>query len=269
MKALDLKEITEQVKQVARQAGCFIREQRLSFHTDRVETKGAHDYVSYVDKETERMVVESLRDIVPEAGFLTEEKTTATDLQHDYTWVVDPLDGTTNFIHNVPLYCVCIALRCREEILLGAVYEVTRGELFWAYKGGGAWLDDKPIRVSDTPFNQALVVIGFPYNTQAWTKFSQQLVDRLYGTVANVRSLGSAEGELCYVAAGRLDIYIESFLSPWDVAAGAIILKEAGGTITDYQNEDRLWPSGRQVLATNGRLHRQMLETLQPLLEDR
>ena len=197
MKALDIKDITEQVKLVALQAGSFVRRQRLSFHPERVETKGTHDYVSYVDKETERMVVESLRAILPEAGFLTEEKTTATDLQHDYTWVVDPLDGTTNFIHDVPLYCVCIALRSREEILLGAVYEVTRAELFWAYKGGGAWLGDKPIHVSGTPFCQALAVIGFPYNTQAWTKFSQRLVDRLYGTVANVRSLGSAEGELC------------------------------------------------------------------------
>ena len=177
--------------------------------------------------------------------------------------MVDPLDGTTNFIHDLAPYCVCIALRSKTEILLGVVYEVTRKELYSAAKGMGACLNDKPIHVSSlTDLDQALVMIGYPYNADAWRQFCLNLTGQLYGHCASIRSNGSAEAELCYVAAGKIDVYIESFIQPWDVAAGACILMEAGGRISDYDGKEEQWESGRQVMATNGLLHQKMLQEI-------
>ena len=267
MRDINIAQVTEQVKQLAKTTGDFIREQRKSFRAESVERKRPHDYVSYVDKQSERLITQRLMQIIPEAGFITEEQTVEQNTDgKEYCWVVDPLDGTTNFISDVPLYCVCIALKHWDEIIIGVVYEVTRDELFWAYKTGGAWLGEHPIRVSTNQFDDALIALGYPYNAKDFTRFAQNVTDKLYGNVASIRSLGSAEGELCYVASGRLDVYVESFLKPWDVAAGAIILQEAGGVITDYDNTDRLWKSGRQVLATNGIVHQKMIDIIKSIL---
>lgn len=259
---MNLQHILSEVKAVATEAGLFIAKQRESFDASKVESKRSHDYVSYVDKSCEQMVVSRLRQILPEAGFITEEKTVEqVDEQTEYFWVVDPLDGTTNFIHDLPPYCVAIALRSKTEILLGVVYEVTRRELYSAAKGLGAFLNERPIRVSSQPdLDQALVMIGYPYNADGWRTFCLNLTGRLYGHCASIRSNGSAEAELCYVAAGKIDVYVESFIQPWDVAAGACILLEAGGQITDYDGADALWESGRQVMATNGLLHEVVLK---------
>ena len=259
-----LNRILEEVKALAVEAGAFIAKQRESFDASKVELKQNHDYVSYVDKGSEQMIVARLKEIMPEAGFITEEKTVQqVDEQTEYFWVVDPLDGKTNFIHDLAPYCVCIALRSKTEILLGVVYEVTRKELYSAAKGMGACLNDKPIHVSSlTDLDQALVMIGYPYNADAWRQFCLNLTGQLYGHCASIRSNGSAEAELCYVAAGKIDVYIESFIQPWDVAAGACILMEAGGRISDYDGKEEQWESGRQVMATNGLLHQKMLQEI-------
>lgn len=262
---MDLQHILSEVKALAVEAGTFIAEQRNTFDASRVELKQSHDYVSYVDKGCEQMIVKRLKEILPEAGFITEEKTVEqVDEKTNYFWVVDPLDGTTNFIHNLAPYCVCIALRSKAELLIGVVYEVTSNELYSAAKGQGAFLNGKPIHVSSlTDFDQALVMIGYPYNADAWRPFCLKLTGQLYGHCASIRSSGSAEAELCYVAAGKIDVYVESFIQPWDVAAGACILLEAGGRISDYEGGDTLWESGRQVMATNGWLHERMLQEMQ------
>ena len=261
---MDLQHILSEVKALAVEAGQFIANQRESFDASKVELKQSHDYVSYVDKRSEEMVVSRLREILPEAGFITEEKTVEQmNEQMAYFWVVDPLDGTTNFIHNLAPYCVAIALRSKTEILLGVVYEVTRKELYSAAKGMGAFLNERPIRVSgQTDMDNALVMIGYPYNADGWRTFCLNLTGKLYGHCASIRSNGSAEAELCYVASGKIDAYVESFIQPWDVAAGACILQEAGGRISDYEGTEALWPSGRQVLATNGSLHGEMLKII-------
>ena len=257
--------ILEEVKALAVEAGAFIATQRESFDLSKVESKHSHDYVSYVDKGCEELVVSRLKEILPEAGFITEEKTVKQeDGKEEYFWVVDPLDGTTNFIHDLAPYCVCIALRNREEILLGVVYEVSRKELYSAAKGMGAYLNDKPIHVSAiNDVDQALVMVGYPYNADDWRAFCLNITGRLYGHCASIRSMGSAEAELCYVAAGKIDVYFESFIQPWDVAAGALIVKEAGGKVSDYDGADAKWESGRQVLATNGLLHEAVLQEMQ------
>lgn len=267
----DLSIILNQVKELAKRVGEFQREQRKTFVLDRVEAKRSHDYVSYVDKESEKMIVERLREILPEAGFITEEKTVEQkDENAELFWVVDPLDGTTNFIHDLGPWCVCIALRSKDELLVGVVYEITRGELFYASKGCGAWLladsetEPKPLKVAGTTdLDQSLIMVGFPYDADAWREFCSSLTGGLHGHCASIRSYGSAEGELCYVAAGRIDVYIESYIQPWDVAAGALILLEAGGRISDYDGKDEQWECGHQVLATNGNVHEQMLAEVQ------
>lgn len=277
----NLPHISSQVQTLALEVGRFQVEQRKHFQLECVESKHSHDYVSYVDKESEKMIVARLREILPEARFITEEGTTLQAWTEEsesslkdssLTWIVDPLDGTTNYVHDMAPSAVCIALADGSDYLLGVVYETSRDELFYAIKGDGAWLKHgdeapQPLHVSQIDdIDQALVMIGYPYNADAWRKFCLDITGRLYGHCASIRSYGSAESELCYVAAGRIDIYFESFIQPWDVAAGACILLEAGGKLSDYQGGDDLWRSGRQVLATNGKLHDAIVKEIQKAL---
>lgn len=277
-------DLLNEVCNLAVRVGHYQAKQRRTFSLDAVETKHSHDYVSYVDKESERMIVAALKPLLPTAGFTTEEKTTEQNATAEYEWIIDPLDGTTNYIHDLGPYCVCIALSHNKVLEMGVVYEVTRNELFYATRGGGAWLcspaaistgegcaydatlplaEAHRLHVSEVgDVDGALVCLGWPYNTEAYRPLALSLINALYGRCVSIRSLGSAETELCSVAAGRLDVFLEPYLHPWDVCAGAIILQEAGGRITDYNGEDRLWPSGREVLATNGKLHEALLEEM-------
>lgn len=264
-----LKELLPQVRQVALETGRYQAEQRRTFSRDRVESKHRHDYVSYVDRESEHLIVERLRALLPEASFVTEEKTTEqSQTDSGFVWIIDPLDGTTNFIHDLGPWCVAIALQHDGELVLGVVYEVTRGDMFSAVKGEGAWLHttdghEQRLQVSDVcDLDQAIIAVGHPYNTEAYRDFCVGFTRRVYGRCASLRSLGSAEAEICYVAAGRLDAYLEAWIQPWDVSAGAVILREAGGCITDHHGTDALWPSGREVLATNSHLHRALVEEI-------
>ncbi|WP_321479944.1 inositol monophosphatase family protein [uncultured Bacteroides sp.] len=259
---LNLAQITADVRRIAIEGGTFLKEERQKFKRERVEEKNSHDYVSYVDKESERRLISQLSALLPKAGFIAEEGS-ATLKDEEYCWVVDPLDGTTNFIHDNAPYCVSIALRNREEILLGVVYEVCRNECFYTYKGAPSYLDEKEIRVSEvTSLNDAFIELGLPYNFNAYKPMADHLIHTLYGKVGGTRIQGSAAAELCYVAAGRFEARIEQFLGPWDVAAGSIILKNAGGQITDFSNEDSFY-SGNEVLATNGKIHQALLDIIQ------
>ena len=173
---------------------------------------------------------------------------------------MDPLDGTTNFIHNNAPYCISIALRNREELLVGVVYEVCRNELYWTYKGSPSYLNGREIHVSDVAdMDEAFVALGFPYNFQSYKPLAEHIVHKLYGNVGGLRLQGAAAAELCYVAAGRFEARIEGFLGPWDIAAGSIILMNAGGKVTDYSGGENFY-NGHEVLATNGKLHNEFLK---------
>ena len=254
----ELEELTLSVCDVARRAGAYIAEERKKFHNEQVERKHAHDYVSYVDKGSERLIVEALHGLLPEAGFVTEEGSAA---YHDeqYCWVVDPLDGTTNFIHQFPSYCVSIALCRGHEIQLGVVYEVTTQECYYAWKGGGAWLDGQRLHVSGHAIADALLCLQLPYNSDAYRDVIHRLIDAFYGRAASVRMIGSAALALCYVAAGRLDGYVEKYIGQWDYMAGALIVQEAGGCVTDYDGHSD-FTQGNSVVATNSVIHQDMLE---------
>ena len=257
----NLKALTEAVCCVAREAGHFLKEERKSFRREVVQEKHAHDYVSYVDKASEKKVVSALRKLLPEAGFIAEEGSAAYS-DETYCWVVDPLDGTTNYIHDNAPYCVSIALRDKQSLLLGVVYEPCRDECFYAWKGSKAYLDGKEIRVTDVAvLDKAFVALGFPYDSDHYRPIAQKLVDRLYGYAGGTRLLGSAAAELCYVACGRFDARIEGHLGPWDVAAGGLILMQAGGRLSDFAGGDT-WPSAEQVMASNGVIHDKILRLL-------
>lgn len=261
---LDLEQITAEVRQLAIETGAFLREERINFHRERVLEKNAHDYVSYVDKESERRIVKRLKELLPTAGFIAEEGSgSLTD--EEYCWLVDPLDGTTNYIHNNAPYCVSIALRNKEELLVGVVYEVCRNECFWAWKGSKAYLNGTEIHVSAVDsLNESFIELGFPYNADSYREFVTGLIKQLYGNVCGLRLQGSAAAELCYIAAGRFEARLEGLLGPWDIAAGALILMQAGGKITDYKGGNEFY-SGKQVLATNGKIHDFLLKIIDSL----
>ena len=266
----DLEKLTLAVCEIARQAGAYIRGEREKFSLESVERKHAHDYVSYVDKGSERLIVSVLRELLPEAGFITEEQT-AQRGESPLCWVVDPLDGTTNFIHQYAPYAVSIALLQGKEILIGVVYEICADECFYAWKGGGAYVlidneqliidNSKPLHVSSQKIQDALLCLQLPYNSDAYKPTIKRLIDAFYGRVGSIRMCGSAAMTLCYVAAGRLDGYAEQYIGQWDFMAGSLIVMEAGGTVTDYSGSSD-FTQGNSVIATNGIIQNDLLEVI-------
>jgi myo-inositol-1(or 4)-monophosphatase len=225
-----------------------------------VKYKGKVDLVTEVDERAEAVIGEMLRGAFPGYGMLAEEGGRRLG-EGDSRWIVDPLDGTTNYAHGLPIFAVSIALERAGEVVLGVVHDPMRGETYVAERGGGATLNGEPIRVSDTdePI-RALLVTGFPYDRSDMGT-AVELFGRLTELTQGVRRLGAAALDLCYVAAGRLDAYYEKGLHAWDVAAGSLILKEAGGRITDYRGRE-LDLEGREIVASNGLLHPVLLEAI-------
>ncbi len=257
---MDYSFVCLELEALCRKTGAYLREESRHLLRSGIEIKGENDYVTYVDKESERRLVEGLRNILPQAGFLTEEGTAVLNGEV-YCWVVDPLDGTTNFIHQLPPYSISVGLMWQHEIVLGCVYEVTLDEAFYAWKGGKAWMNGQEIRVSSTPqVKNSLIAHGIPYHVEPKYEYLRKSISKFYG-LSTSRLLGSAAAEICYVAAGRMDAYFHDNLSPWDVAGGAIILQEAGGQISDFSTGDN-YIFGRELLASNGRIHEELLDML-------
>jgi myo-inositol-1(or 4)-monophosphatase len=266
---IDLESCTLAVCEIARQAGTYIKGERQKFSLESVERKHAHDYVSYVDKGSERLIVSALRELLPEAGFITEEGTAEAEPAQGMCWVVDPLDGTTNFIHQYAPYAVSIALLQGKEILIGVVYEICADECFYAWKGGGAYLSvsdkckviSEKLKVSSQQIQDALICLQLPYNSEAYKPVIKHLIDQLYGNVGSIRACGSAAMALCQVAAGRLDGYAEQYIGQWDYMAGSLIVTEAGGMVTDY-NGSTDFTQGNSVVATNGLIQQDILKVI-------
>jgi len=244
------KELCLAVCDLARETGRIMAEERKGFDDTKIENKGLHDLVSYVDKESEIRIIEVLQKLIPESGFIAEEGTSDKKGER-FNWVIDPLDGTTNFIQGVPIYCVSIGLLDADELVVGVVYEVGRDECFYAWKNGGAYLNGEPIHVSTRDdIHDALLATGFPYNDFSKMDAYMQFLEWTMKNARGVRRLGSAAADMVYVACGRFDAFWEYDLKPWDVAAGAVIVKEAGGTVTDYKGGEN-YLFGREVVASN------------------
>jgi myo-inositol-1(or 4)-monophosphatase len=261
---VELQTLCQSVVKIARNAGDFIRRESVRFDRSYVEEKGRNNLVSYVDKQAEQMIVEGLSAILPEAGFIAEEGT-GNCKEGGLNWVIDPLDGTTNFVHGLPPYAVSIGLIQGNEVVLGVVEEAFSGEYFYAVKGGGAWMGEKRLQVSvEQNLSKGLIATGFSYdNTQVDCTLAvlKQLLIQTHG----FRRIGSAAVDLAYVAAGRFEAFYEKNLNPWDVAAGILLVKEAGGIVSDFYNgEDFLF--GKEIVASCSlSLHKELLETIQIL----
>lgn len=255
----DLKAICDRMEEVARTTGSFILGEVNKIRHGDVESKGLHNFVTYVDKEAEQRIVGGLQDLVSGAGFLAEENTVSRQGE-EFNWVIDPLDGTTNFIHGIPVYSVSIALMHRQEVVAGVVYEPNRDESFRAVRGQGAFLNGNPIRVSrEENLKDSLIATGFPYydysRMPAFLHLFQWCMENTHG----LRRLGSAAVDLAYVACGRFGAFYEYGLNPWDVAAGSLIVQEAGGKVSDFSGgNDFLF--GREIVASNTPLFKPFLE---------
>lgn len=258
-------DICIKTSETARKAGDFIAAQREGFKQSMIEHKGLHDLVSYVDREAEIMIIAELSKIVPEAGFIAEEGTNS-NRGEQFNWIIDPLDGTTNFIQGIPMYAVSIALMQNDVLVVGVVYEIGQQECFYAWKDGGAYLDGVRITVSDkTDMNLSLLATGFPYTNfdklDSYMAFLQWSLKNSRG----VRRLGSAATDLAYVACGRFDAFWEYALKPWDVAAGALLITEAGGFVSDFKGSDN-FIFGPDIIASNNLIHKEILTQIKAFI---
>ncbi len=248
----------------ARRAAAIIN--RASFDLDqlRVTNKHHNDFVTEVDQAAERAIIDVLRQAYPDHAILAEESGASENLhdENEYVWIIDPLDGTTNFIHGFPQYAVSIALQYRGQITQAVIYDPTRNELFTATKGAGAFLNDKRIRVGKRDkLAEALIGTGFPYSDLSGLDEYLKMFKLMTEKSAGLRRPGSAALDLAYVAAGRLDGFFEKKLKPWDMAAGALLVSEAGGIITNFHGEADYLYKG-DVIAGSPKIFSQMLNTL-------
>jgi myo-inositol-1(or 4)-monophosphatase len=254
-----------QVTSLVQEVGTYIRHERTRFQSNRVEYKDVHDLVSYVDQTSEKKLMEGLEKIIPGSAFRGEE-TGDHPASSPYTWIVDPLDGTTNFIHNIPHYCISIGLLHQGTMVSGWVYEICGDEMYQAMKGQGAFLNQVKIEVSKTAtLAQCLIGTGFPVRAYPQLPGYLHLLQWVIENTRGVRRLGTAAYDLCLVASGRFEAFYEPNLKAWDVAAGSIIVQEAGGMVTDFKNGPD-FVDGGEILASNGQVHGAVLQAVQQYL---
>jgi myo-inositol-1(or 4)-monophosphatase len=258
---MNLTVLTESVIQAASSAGSYLKSMIGKLNDGMIMTKGKMDFVTDVDKESERRLLTDLHKILPEAGFMAEEGT-RTHLGKQYNWIVDPLDGTTNFIHGVSPFCISIALMDSDELVSGVVFDPIQEECFSAWQGGPARLNGKIIHVSHcSQLGQALVATGFPYTDFSLLEPYMDSLKDLMACTHGIRRLGSAAMDLAYLACGRYDAFWEYHLKPWDVAAGTVIIRQAGGKASDfYGGNDFLF--GETYVASNGYIQAEFLNVL-------
>jgi myo-inositol-1(or 4)-monophosphatase len=244
-------DLCQAVCRVAQEAGYFVQEELHRVSQRDIVEKDRNSLVSYVDIEVEKRLVRDLGNLFPRAGFITEEGTVSVG-EKEWNWIIDPLDGTTNFLFRVPFYCVSIALEHKGELVLGVIHEPNTGECFYAWQGGGAWLNEHKISVStQNTLANSLVATGFPYQMTEQTERLYEVLKYAVRSTHGIRRLGSAALDLAYVACGRFDVYYEAALNPWDIAAGVLLVREAGGTVTDFAGE-----TTASAAARSSRAHR-------------
>ncbi len=247
-------ELRNYVVDLCREVSIYMREHLEKVEASDIEEKELNSLVSYVDKEVEKMIVDKLMQVTPDAGLITEEDT-KNDPDKAQVWIIDPLDGTTNFLRKIPHFSTSIALMENGVITLGVVYETMHDTAYAAIRGQGAWMNNKPISVSQVDkMNKAIVVTGFPYRRDGDMQQSLDLIQFCVVNCRGIRRLGSAALDLAYIASGKLDIYYENFLNIWDIAAGVLLVEEAGGVLTDFNNGNQYLETGG-IIASNKHLH--------------
>ncbi|MBI1185675.1 inositol monophosphatase [bacterium] len=262
---MNLENITKSVGDLLLETGEFLLRQRQLFSPDKVRIKNnnIHDLVSYVDLDAEQRLMKTLRQLLPEAGFITEE--TNSSYQGGLNWVIDPLDGTTNFVQGIPFYCISVALVDDNELLLGVVYEPNTGQCFYSWQGAASFCNKRHISVSATQaVNNAFVATGFSVKNIERLPENLKWLRHWVEYTRGVRRLGAAALDLCCVAKGVFDVFYETNLSAWDVAAGALIVQNAGGQVSDFSGGNH-YLFGDEIMASNKLLHSQILQIMQGL----
>jgi myo-inositol-1(or 4)-monophosphatase len=260
-KKMNLARIESQVMDLCKEVGRFMHEENHNFDRSRIEQKGSFsNLVSYVDKEAETRLVNALNEILPDAGFLGEEGTDSAG-KNEYRWIIDPLDGTTNYLHQLPIYAISIGLLQNNKTVLGVVHEVSHQECFHAIENGKAYCNDRVITVSGIKnLSESLLATGFPYYHTEKKENYLEIIKTFLEKTHGIRRLGSAAIDLAYVACGRMDGFFEYNLKPWDVAGGTFILQQAGGKVTDFSGGENYLFGGE--LCAGGYVHAAMLEVI-------
>jgi myo-inositol-1(or 4)-monophosphatase len=261
----DYQSICQSVCAIAHKAGDFIKIEKTKISSDKIELKGLHDFVTYVDKTSEKIIVEELLKLLPESGFITEEKTVDYKL-NDHIWIIDPLDGTTNYIHGLSPFAVSIALYYNNEAVIGVVYEVSNNECFYTWKDAPAFMNGTKIHVSSAKtLSDSLIATGFPYYDYSRIKPFMKTLEYFFQKSHGIRRIGSAATDLVYVACGRFEAFYEYSLNSWDVAAGAFIVKHAGGIVCDFKGGNE-FIFGKEIIATNTFVHQEFLGIINSFL---
>ncbi len=252
--------------EIVKVVGAYIRNQAQQLSTLAVENKGTHDFVTQVDKTSEKQLVKKLSELIPESGFIAEEQT-STKVGLIYNWVIDPLDGTTNFIHGLAPFAISVALMEDDEVVIGVVYEINLNECFYAWHGGNAYLNGNKISVSmRCSVQDSLFATGFPYynydRLYAFMKTLEYFMENSHG----LRRIGSAATDLAYVACGRFEGFYEYGLNPWDVAAGAFIVQQAGGLVSDFKGESN-YIFGKEIVSANPYVFEEFLKVIKNIMK--
>jgi myo-inositol-1(or 4)-monophosphatase len=257
---MNMERYLEVAEEAAQKAGRILRENIDK--SSKISFKGSIDLVTNFDNQSQKTIFKHLSSCFPGHDFLAEEGLSK-EKGSGFRWIIDPLDGTTNYAHNFPVFCVSIALERKGEIVLGLVYDPMREEMFSAKKGEGAFLNGKEIKVSSVDdLDKSLIATGFPYDIRVSEVNNIVHFNNFLTRVQGIRRCGSAAMDLCYVACGRFEGFWELKLKPWDMASGALISQEAGGRISDFKNREfSIFNS--EILATNGLIHQQMVDVLQ------
>ncbi len=243
-------------------AGAFMEAEQAKVTSEQVEDKALNSLVSYVDKQTEMMLVEGLQKILPSATFITEEETVKNQASTS-TWIIDPLDGTTNYLHGLPHFATSVGLLYENELVLGIIYNPVSRECFTAIRNEGAYLNGQRIKVSRAAnFRSSLFVTGFPFDDKERVEKNLEVVKYVKQHSRGIRRFGSAALDLAFVAAGRFEAYFEGGINAWDVSAGILLVREAGGIVTDYQGAADCLFSG-EVVAANPNIHAELLDVVQ------
>lgn len=260
---MNLELLLNEVVSLTEETARWIEKEKSAANVD-VDLKFLNNLVTNVDKGSEERLVEGLSLLLPEAGFIAEEGTS--DKKGDvYNWIIDPIDGTTNFIHGIPVYAISIALYENNQPVIGVVYDVARKECFKAFKGSGLLINNNVSKVSSTDKVQnSLVATGFPYHNFDRFKGYLETFEFFARNTRGIRRAGAAAIDLAYVAAGRFDMFFEYALNPWDIAAGAFLIQEAGGKVSDFSLGDT-YHSGVEIAASNGILHEELIKACKPL----
>jgi myo-inositol-1(or 4)-monophosphatase len=258
----EISNLIPHVRNAVLTTGEFIRREKKDFTRSKAEIKGVNDLVSYVDRTAEMMLSAAFENLIPGSGFINEEGGT-THADRENVWIIDPLDGTTNFVYGIPIFSISVALQHKGTIVLGMVYEVNRDELFEAGLGLGAKLNSEPIHVSgSTNFAQCLVATGYPFQEFDRIDDYMEILKKFMSKTKGIRRLGSAAVDLAFTACGRFDGYFESNLNPWDVAAGSLLVTEAGGIVTDYRGGSD-FVFGRSIVAGAPAIQAEMLSIVE------